>query len=154
MGATNKHIKGFFFCYIWCKTKCVKSSSGILYMYYMIEGRIWHMLSLLSSERVTLWTTKWCLFQVLNVAGALITIQPTCQQALFSWNLAGTPQQIPCWNLDDHIPKLEEFFFLFFCSFFLNVWYTPLLLCWPLHFKKHTQPMQEGKHQRTLQVSC
>lgn len=69
------------------------------------------MLSLPNTEWVTSWTAKWCLIQVLNVAGALITIQPTCQQALFSWNLAGTPQQIPSWNLDHHIPKLEEFFF-------------------------------------------
>ena len=71
------------------------------------------MFSLPNTERVTSWTAKWCLIQVLNVAGALITIQPTCQQALFSWNLAGTPQQIPSWNLDHHIPKLEEFFFFF-----------------------------------------
>lgn len=70
------------------------------------------MLSLLNTERVTSWTAKWCLFQVLNVAGALIMIQPTCQQALFSWNLAETPQQIPSWNLDDRIPKLEEYFFI------------------------------------------
>lgn len=34
-------------------------------------------------------------------------IQPTCQQALFSWNLAGTPRQIPRWNFDEYIPKLE-----------------------------------------------
>lgn len=99
------------------QTQARKSSSGILYMYCMIERRIWHMLSLPDSERVTLWTAKWCLLQVLNVAGALITIQPTCQQALFSWNLAATPQQIPCWNLDDHIPKLEELFSSSFFSF-------------------------------------
>ena len=76
------------------KTKRVKVG-GFLCMYYMIERRIWHMLSLLNTEWVTLWTAKWCLFQVLNVAGALIMIQPTCQQTLFSWNLAETPQQIP-----------------------------------------------------------
>lgn len=76
-------------CYVWSKTVSVKVG-GILYM-YMIERRIWHMLSLLNTEWVTLWTTKWCLFQVFNVAGALIVIQPTCQQALFSWNLAEDP---------------------------------------------------------------
>lgn len=102
---------------------------GILCMHYMIERRIWHMLSLPNTERVTSWTAKWCLIQVLNVAGALITIQPTCQQALFSWNLAGTPQQIPSWNLDHHIPKLEEFFFSY-------LWYIPSLLHWPAIGKK------------------
>lgn len=69
------------------------------------------MLSLLNTEWATLWTAKWCLFQVLSVAGALITIQPTCQQAAFSWNLAETTQRIPRLNLDDHIPKLEELVF-------------------------------------------
>lgn len=87
------------------------------------------MLSLPNTEWVTSWTAKWCLIQVLNVAGALITIQPTCQQALFSWNLAGTPQQIPSWNLDHHIPKLEEFFFSY-------LWYIPSLLHWPAIGKK------------------
>ncbi len=60
-------------------------------------------------------------FRFFNVAGALIMIQPTCQQALFSWNLAETPQQIPSCNLDDHIPNLREFYPRF----------TPLLLRWP-----------------------
>lgn len=40
--------------------------------------------------------------QVLSVAGALIVIQPTCQPAPSSSNLAGTSQQIPgLYNTDD-----------------------------------------------------
>ncbi len=62
-------------------------------------------------------------------------IQPTCQQALFSWNLAAAPQQIPSCNLDDHIPNLQEFLYVIY----------PFYCYTDLHFKKYTLLMQEGK---------
>lgn len=102
----------FIFTHIWSKTNSVKVG-GILSTDYVIERENLAHLSLRSTEWVTLWTAKWCLFQVLNVAGALIMIQPTCQQAPSSWNLAGTSQQIPRLNLDDRNPKLEDLFFLY-----------------------------------------
>lgn len=105
-------VSNFIFIHIWSKTNSVKVG-GILSTDYMIERVNLAHLSLHSTEWVTLWTAKWCLFQVLNVAGALIMIQPTCQQAPSSWNLAGTSQQIPRLNLDDRNPKLEDLFFLY-----------------------------------------
>lgn len=121
---------------------------GTLYPSDVIERSIWHILSLLNTDRVTLWTAKWCLFQVLNVAGALIVIQPTCQQALFSGNLAQAPQPIPSWNMDDCIPRLEEFSFFFLnCGTPINCADLPLI-------KKYTLIDQEAKHCNKLHEPC
>lgn len=71
--ATNKDLQLFFFNF-WSESIRVKKKATVLNIEYVIERKIWHT-PLLNTEQVTLWTAKWCLFQNVDVAGALITIQ-------------------------------------------------------------------------------
>lgn len=84
--ATNKDLQLFFFflLLIW-KYLSKKKKATALNIEYVIERKIWHT-PLLNTEQVTLWTAKWCLFQNVDVACALITIQLVNGRRFFdSW---------------------------------------------------------------------